>query len=188
MGQPCGVPGEREERWSRLIAEHRANQEEAEGTARGPAVWTELRDRTVLVTVGCVVVFVGWAGVGVWSVIDDWDLPAIYWLPLWIGLPAYLLYELTCDLPEQDFSSQPWGERGREVINLFRWSTMGGREWGFWFIAVGFGIPFSVAGVVVGSPYDRVRSAVLAVICGATGWLGLKCLDARIARRLRKHS
>lgn len=92
-----------------------------------------------------------------------------------VGLITYV--------PQQDFRPQSWGDRGREVVNLFKWRTMAGRQWGVWLIAVFFGVPAGAVGAIAGWPdADRIGSAALLGVSSIIGWIGLKCLDARIAR------
>jgi hypothetical protein len=124
--------------------------------------------------------------VGVSSVLGDWELPTLYWLPVWVGVPVmYAVFVRDYFREGQDFTAQPWDERGREIVELFRWRSWASREWGLWLLAAVLGLPMAVMGLVVGPPRaDRGGSAGLLVLCGLITWVGLKCLDARIARRL----
>lgn len=124
---------------------------------------------------------IAWALVGIAAALTHRSVPWWYWLPLVVALPTALMLWL----PTQDFAPQPWEARIRETGTLFGFS--GGIGWGVWFIAGG-GVPFMLWGLLVGPPaYSRLGSAIGLGICLGGVLVGLKLLDARIARRELEH-
>lgn len=132
-------------------------------------------------------VVLGWLGLGFWLSIDGDGVSPVLLVGMSAGGLAASGLWLRDFVPKQDFTRQPWRDRGREVGNLFRWKTMAGREWGVWLIALCYGLPLGIWGLVTGPPgSDRLGSLVLVAICAPVSWVGVKFLDARIARRRRE--
>lgn len=118
-----------------------------------------------------------WALMGIAAALTHRSVPWWYWLPLVVALPTALVLWL----PTQDFARQRWEARIREAGTLFGFS--GGIGWVAWFIAGG-GVPFMLWGLLVGPPESsRLGSAIGLGICLGGVAVGLKVLDARIARR-----